>query len=122
MTLFTNQPVSNQSVRSVANQLQIRVYCLPFSLSIFYALQILLSRYNLKIVSTYLLIFSSNLQQVSGLWISNMLEVFELFQLFGFIVFLYYAVSVILWVILDTDIELFIAEKTGKPIGKMFFI
>lgn len=36
----------------------------------------------------------------------------------GVAVILYYLVYVLLWVFLDTDVELFIKEKTGKPIGK----
>lgn len=40
------------------------------------------------------------------------------FEMVGIAVFLYYLVYLILWLILDTDVELFIKEKTGKPICK----
>lgn len=42
----------------------------------------------------------------------------ELFGLLGIVVVLYYLVSVVLWLFLDSDVELFVKEKTGKPICK----
>lgn len=38
------------------------------------------------------------------------------FELLGIGVVLYYVVHIILWAVLDSDIQLFIKEKTGKPI------
>lgn len=38
------------------------------------------------------------------------------FELFGVFVFAYYLLSAFLWLVLDSDIELFIKERFGKPI------
>lgn len=38
------------------------------------------------------------------------------FELIGLAVVLYYVVNLILWLSLESDVELFIKEKTGKPI------
>lgn len=43
------------------------------------------------------------------------------FQLIGIVTFLYYLISILLWIILDTDIELFVKEKFGKRISKFIF-
>lgn len=39
-------------------------------------------------------------------------------ELIGLLVCLYYIINIILWIFLDSDIELFIKEKIGKPICK----
>lgn len=44
------------------------------------------------------------------------------FELLGLAVFLYFLVNIFLWFYLDSDIELFICEKLGKPIGKIFLV
>ncbi|XP_037040864.1 dehydrogenase/reductase SDR family member 7-like [Bradysia coprophila] len=41
------------------------------------------------------------------------------FELLGLIVFLYFIVNIFLWIYLDSDIELFICEKIGKPIDSL---
>jgi len=41
------------------------------------------------------------------------------FELLGFFVFLYFIVNIFLWLYLDSDIELFISEKLGKPIDSL---
>lgn len=40
------------------------------------------------------------------------------FATIGVIVFFYYLISLILWLVRDSDIELFYKEKYGKPISK----
>lgn len=40
------------------------------------------------------------------------------FEFFGVLTFFYYLVSALLWLTLDSDIELFIKEKFGKSICK----
>lgn len=40
------------------------------------------------------------------------------FATIGVIAFIYYLVSVILWLVCDSDIELFYKEKFGKKISK----
>lgn len=42
-----------------------------------------------------------------------------LFELIGILVFLYYLVQIVSWIVLDSDIELFLKERWGKPIGKI---
>lgn len=44
-----------------------------------------------------------------------------IFEFIGIIVFLYYLINIVLWIILDSDIELWIKERWGKPIGKNIF-
>ncbi|KAJ6635806.1 Dehydrogenase/reductase SDR family member 7 [Pseudolycoriella hygida] len=41
------------------------------------------------------------------------------FELLGFIVFIYFIVNIVLWLCLDSDIELFIKEKFGQPIDSL---
>jgi len=41
------------------------------------------------------------------------------FELLGLFIFLYYLVNLIFWIILDSDIELFLKEKFGKPISSL---
>lgn len=43
------------------------------------------------------------------------------FATIGVIVFFYYLISLILWLVRDSDIELFYKEKYGKPISKYFY-
>lgn len=43
----------------------------------------------------------------------------DFFEFIGISVFLYYVVSVILWCILDSDIELALKERWGKSAGKI---
>lgn len=38
------------------------------------------------------------------------------FGFLGALVFIYYVIQLIFWIILDSDIELFIKEKFGQPI------
>jgi hypothetical protein len=40
----------------------------------------------------------------------------------GIITIVYFLVRLILWTLLDSDIELFIYEKLGKPIGDLLFV
>lgn len=40
------------------------------------------------------------------------------FEALGIFVFLYYLISIVLWIVLDSDIELFVKEKIGKPISE----
>jgi hypothetical protein len=42
----------------------------------------------------------------------------DFFELIGLIVFLYYALQIVLWIALDCDIGLFVASQWGRPIGK----
>jgi len=41
------------------------------------------------------------------------------FEWLGILVFLYYAINLILWIVLDSDIELFVKEKLGKSISSL---
>lgn len=50
------------------------------------------------------------------------MKIMGFFELLGLAVFLYFIVTIILWLYLDSDIELFICEKFGRPIGKTFGI
>lgn len=40
------------------------------------------------------------------------------FEFIGIIVFLYYLINIILWIVLDSDIELWLKERWGKSIGE----
>lgn len=40
------------------------------------------------------------------------------FELLGVFVFFYYSISVILWIVLDADIELWFKERWGKSRGR----
>jgi hypothetical protein len=40
----------------------------------------------------------------------------------GIITIVYFLVRLILWTLLDSDIELFIYEKLGKPIGDYYLL
>lgn len=46
----------------------------------------------------------------------------EFFATIGVITFFYYFISAILWVLLDSDIELWYKQRYGKPIGKLIAI
>lgn len=42
------------------------------------------------------------------------------FEFLGIVVFLYYLISIILWCVLDSDIELWFKSRWGKPIGEAY--
>lgn len=56
--------------------------------------------------------------QLNSCKIANLYRKMGFFELLGLIVFLYFIVNIFLWLYLDSDIELFVCEKVGKPIGK----
>lgn len=46
----------------------------------------------------------------------------DFFEILGFFVFLYYLITIILWITLDSDIELFLYQRFGKKVCKFFFM